>query len=193
MRYQENYVTLKDQKKFNKMVNLLFDNYDKIHQCGANPVEVITLNKKVDGYKEGTKFVFIVGEQYPQRKIDSLFAELDYYSDKAKDSTVFKENPFLCDVQIISTAQMSSDKIFDKKLNIAAHQDFLEYWEKINNNADDAIELISLKISVLKRNIEAMEYTNAKGENTERINASKLMVGKLLSKLASQAYMRLEN
>lgn len=185
MKYQQSYVTLMDQKNFNPMANLLFENYRNLDDCCLYPLSVITLNKTIDGYEKGTKFVYIDGAIEPQRKINYLFTEMDYKKNM-KDSTVFLKNPFLYSIQIIPSRKMHSDKIiFDKESKIATHQDFINYWKEINNKDDNAKELISIDIDMIKKEINLMEYINYKDNYTADINSSKVELEGLITLLKS--------
>ena len=81
MGYQESYVTCIDtqngkcifnENKFDKMVSIIQSNTVTPYEYnGFKPVEIITLGKSVTdsfgrSYKKGTKFIYFVGERFPQ-------------------------------------------------------------------------------------------------------------------------------
>ena len=119
MGYQESYVRTKNKESFNSLVNA-FKNLGKdfFERNGVEPVSIITLKEpinvelkdKICRFEEGEKFVYIVGERFPQKSANNLF-----------DGT-FNE-----DVEIHFTEYFPSEDIFenDGDNNIAIHEEFL--------------------------------------------------------------------
>jgi hypothetical protein len=134
MGYQESYVTTKNKKDFEKLVDyfkknkLWLNNDDSI-----SLVEIITLNKEIKGdyyymchpettYKfcKGTKFLYFVGERYAQRSYFDLF-DLENIEPSDEDMKWIK------DVKIIFTECFPSEEIFGEHGHevIATHEEFI--------------------------------------------------------------------
>lgn len=136
MGYQESYVRMKDRNKFDDLVNLIRQvGRDYYEENGAEPVEIITLNKAIQGdlsymcrpyekynFPVGEKFIYFVGERYLQRSVDRLLEDINIEG-----------------VEIYFTECFPSDKIFEgNKGNIyATHKEFmwdLDCENEVDNN-----------------------------------------------------------
>lgn len=134
MGYQESYVTTKNKKDFEKLVN-----YFKKNKLWENPhsnvslVEIITLNKEIVGdyyfmchtettykFSKGTKFLYFVGERYEQKSYLDLF-DIDNINPSEKDMK------WIRDIKIIFTECFPSEEIFGEngRTAIATHEEFI--------------------------------------------------------------------
>lgn len=123
MGYQESYVRIKDKNKFDKLVNIIREIGKEYYEENmAEPVEIITLNKAIEGdldymcrpeeryyFPKGEKFIYFVGERYLQRSVELLLNGID-----------------IDGVEIYFTECFPSRKIFTrKKVNeYATHEEF---------------------------------------------------------------------
>jgi len=127
MGYQESYIRMKDKNDFDKLVDAIKINGESSFDCGT-PVEIITLNKPIDGdlswmckpnkkyhFSKGEKFVYVVGERYNQRNAENLFENC-----KIKPLNLYDN------IEIYFTECFPSDDIFENndETHMATHEEF---------------------------------------------------------------------
>lgn len=123
MGHQESYVRMKNRSDFNNLVEVIrIIGKDYYEKHGAYPVEIITLNKSINGdlefmckpnekykFEKGEKFIYFVGERDLQRNSSNLL-----------------NNNIIEGVEIYFTECFPSDKIFDGEENeYAIHEKFI--------------------------------------------------------------------
>lgn len=124
MRYQEAYVTTKNQKYFENLIKYVRDiGYEYFENILSMPAEVITLNNSISGtykfmcqsdkiynFNSGDKFIYFIGEREP------LINEEILLTQKIIDEKI--------EVDIIFTECFPSDEIFEAE-GFAEHEIFL--------------------------------------------------------------------
>lgn len=142
MGYQEIYVRIKDRSKFDNLVDLIRGiGKEYYEENGAEPVEIITLNKAIKGdlsymcrpyekynFPIGEKFIYFTGERYLQRSV----------------STLLNDN-YIKGVEIYFTECFPSDEIFEGNEGdkYAKHEEFT--WDVSCENKNTIVEGNSLR------------------------------------------------
>lgn len=155
MGYQEIYVRIKDRSKFDNLVDLIRGiGKEYYEENGAEPVEIITLNKAIKGdlsymcrpyekynFPIGEKFIYFTGERYLQRSVSTLLNDINIEG-----------------VEIYFTECFPSNEIFEENEGdkYATHEEFtwdINYKNKSNNDVTNPELIIGTMFKLMKEDI----------------------------------------
>lgn len=163
--YTEAFLVPEKNEDFDKIINLLFDNYINAYKQGANAIDIVTLKEDANGINAGTKLLYLTGEYGPISNYARLFCKVNEFNRVANSDMlqVLNDNPVLVDCKVIPVQEFPSS-IFEKP-DKAEHYAFFDYWLNINNKTENDLEYLSLLKDLTIDKIAVYEKINQNTNN----------------------------